>query len=319
MLSIHTLLSFPSGSYYLSLKLFNRLVCRDISYGQENIPIPATNLVDNPPVPPSGFVYSKSLQIPEYIKMPADSIGCNCKGDCSSSTHCLCADRNGSDLPYVSSQKKVGRLVEPKAVVFECGATCSCHCSCVNRTSQQGLQYRLEVFKTELKGWSVRTWDTILPGALICEYTGVLRRNAEVEGLLDNNYIFDIDCLQTIKGLDGRKQRSGSELHMASLQDEHDSEASQAPEYCIDAGSIGNIARFINHSCQPNLFIQCVLSSHRDIKLAKIMLVAADTIPPLQELSYDYGYGMDSVIDPDGNVVKLACHCGASDCRKWLY
>lgn len=78
------------------------------------------------------------------------------------------------------------------------------------------------------------------------------------------------------------QQRSGSELHMASLQDEHDSEASQAPEYCIDAGSIGNIARFINHSCQPNLFIQCVLSSHRDIKLAKIMLVAADTIPPLQ-------------------------------------
>jgi hypothetical protein len=61
------------------------------------------------------------------------------------------------------------------------------------------------VFKTEQKGWGVRTWDTILPGALVCEYTGVLRRNAEVEGLLDNKYIFDIDCLQTIKGLDGRK------------------------------------------------------------------------------------------------------------------
>ena len=61
------------------------------------------------------------------------------------------------------------------------------------------------MFKTELKGWGVRTWDTILPGALICEYTGVLRRSAEVEGLQDNNYIFDIDCLQTIKGLDGRE------------------------------------------------------------------------------------------------------------------
>ena len=299
---------FNRGDVHMPISELPGLVCRDISYGQENIPIPATNLVDDPPVPPSGFVYSKSLQIPEYIKMPADSMGCNCKGDCSSSTHCLCADRNGSDLPYVSTQKKVrakhldsthknvGRLVEPKAVVFECGANCSCHCSCVNRTSQQGLQYRLEVFKTELKGWSVRTWDTILPGALICEYTGVLRRNAEVEGLLDNNYIFDIDCLQTIKGLDGRKQRSGSELHMASLQDEHDLEASQAPEYCIDAGSIGNIARFINHSCQPNLFIQCVLSSHRDIKLAKIMLVAADTIPPLQIMeasSFFYPRPMD--------------------------
>jgi [histone H3]-lysine9 N-trimethyltransferase EHMT len=37
------------------------------------------------------------------------------------------------------------RLVEPKAVVFECGANCSCNHDCVNRTSQQGLQYRLEV------------------------------------------------------------------------------------------------------------------------------------------------------------------------------
>jgi euchromatic histone-lysine N-methyltransferase len=78
------------------------------------------------------------------------------------------------------------------------------------------------------------------------------------------------------------KQRSGSDLRIASLQEEHDSEASQDPEYCIDAGSVGNIARFINHSCQPNLFILCLLSSHRDIKLAKIMLFAADTIPPLQ-------------------------------------
>uniref|UniRef100_A0ACD5TAH4 Uncharacterized protein n=1 Tax=Avena sativa TaxID=4498 RepID=A0ACD5TAH4_AVESA len=320
---------FKRGDVHMPISELPGLVCRDISYGQENLPIPATNLIDNPPVPPFGFVYSKTLQIPEYIKIPADSIGCNCKGDCSTSKHCLCADRNGSDLPYVSRQrkvsakhatcKKIGRLVEPKAVVFECGANCSCYCNCVNRTSQQGLQYRLEVFKTELKGWGVRTWDTILPGALICEYTGVLRRNEEVECLMDNKYIFDIDCLQTIKGLDGRKQRPGSELHMTSLQDEHDSEACQAPEYCIDAGSVGNIARFINHSCQPNLFIQCVLSSHRDIKLAKIMLFAADTIPPLQELSYDYGYCLDSIIGADGNAVKLACHCGASNCRKWLY
>lgn len=54
------------------------------------------------------------------------------------------------------------------------------------------------------------------------------------------------------------------------------------PEFCIDAGSIGNVARFINHSCEPNLFVQCILSSHHDIRLAKIVLCAADTIPPLQ-------------------------------------
>ncbi|KAF8765779.1 hypothetical protein HU200_008288 [Digitaria exilis] len=147
-----------SLSYQFHSLLFRilRLVCGDISNGQENFPIPSTNLVDNPPVPPSGFVYSKSLKIPKHINIPVDRIGCNCTGDCSTSDHCLCAKRNGTALPYVSTQRKkakqngskhnnAGRLVEPKAVVYECGTNCTCHCNCVNRTSQQGLNYRLEV------------------------------------------------------------------------------------------------------------------------------------------------------------------------------
>ncbi|KQK11317.1 hypothetical protein BRADI_2g59430v3 [Brachypodium distachyon] len=294
------------------------LVCDDISGGQENIPIPATNLVDDPPVAPPDFVYIKSLKISKGIKIPSSCAGCNCEGDCASNSNCACAQRNGSDLPYVSF-KNVGRLVEPKAIVFECGANCSCNRNCVNRTSQQGLQHRLEVFKTASKGWGVRTWDTILPGAPICEYVGVLRRTEEVSGLLQNNYIFDIDCLQTMKGLDGREKRAGSEMHLPSLHTENDSEAPPAPEYCIDAGSIGNFARFINHSCNPNLFVQCVLSSHNEVKLAKVMLFAADTILPLQELSYDYGYVLDSVVGEDGNTIQLPCCCGAPDCRKRLY
>ncbi|CAO2172614.1 unnamed protein product [Urochloa humidicola] len=293
------------------------LVCDDISGGQENLPIPATNLVDDPPVPPTGFTYLKSLKISKGIKMPSNITGCDCEGDCANNKNCSCVQRNGSDLPYVS-YKNIGRLVEPKAVVFECGANCGCDHNCVNRTSQQGLQYRLEVFKTASKGWGVRTWDTILPGAPICEYTGVLRRTEDLDGS-QNNYCFDIDCLQTMKGLDGREKRAGSEMHLPNLNPDNDSEAPPAPEYCIDASSIGNFARFINHSCQPNLFVQCVLSSHNDVKLAKVTLFAADTILPLQELSYDYGYRLDSVVGPDGEIVKLPCHCGAPDCRKRLY
>lgn len=38
------------------------------------------------------------------------------------------------------------RLIEAKHVVFECGPKCGCDPSCVNRTSQRGLKYRLEVF-----------------------------------------------------------------------------------------------------------------------------------------------------------------------------
>jgi SET domain-containing protein len=59
---------------------------------------------------------------------------------------------------------------------------------------------------------------------------------------------------------------------MPSLHAENDSEAPPAPEYCIDAGFVGSFARFINHSYNPNLFVQCVLTNHHDVKLAKVML-----------------------------------------------
>lgn len=39
----------------------------------------------------------------------------------------------------------------------------------------------------------------------------------------------------------------------------------------------------------------------------------------MQELTYDYGYALDSVLAPDGNVKQMPCYCGAEDCRKRLF
>lgn len=62
----------------------------------------------------------------------------------------------------------------------------------------------------------------------------------------------------------------------------YDQISESEPEFCIDAGASGNVARFINHGCEPNLFVQCVLSSHHDVRLARVMLFAADDIVPMQ-------------------------------------
>ncbi|KAI7730692.1 hypothetical protein M8C21_032301, partial [Ambrosia artemisiifolia] len=290
------------------------LACDDISGGLENIPIPATNLVDDSPVPPS-CTYIKSLQASKNVVLPSSASGCNCKGSCTDPRSCACARLNGSDFPYV--HRDGGRLIEPKAVVFECGPNCGCGPSCVNRASQRGLRYRLEVFKTPKKGWAVRSWDFIPSGAPVCEYIGVLKKTDDVDLNPENNYIFDIDCVQTMKGLGGRERRVG-EVAMASLQVQNDDKDS-GPEFCIDAGTTGNVARYINHSCQPNLFVQCVLSAHHDMTQARVILFAADNIPPLKELTYDYGYELDSVHGPDGKIKQLACYCGAPDCRKRLF
>lgn len=210
-------------------------------------------------------------------------------------------------------------MIEPKAVVFECNPNCGCGPGCVNRISQRGLKYRLEVFRTPNRGWGVRCWDYIPSGAPICEYIGRLTKTDDIDSAAGNSYIFDIDCLQTMKGLDGRERRLRDVSLPLNLKNDDDKMSESVPEFCIDAGSAGNVARFINHSCQPNLFVQCVLSTHHDIKLARVVLIAADNIPPLKELTYDYGYALDSVVGPDGIIKQMPCYCGAADCRKRLF
>ncbi|PON50484.1 histone H3-K9 methyltransferase [Trema orientale] len=331
---------FSYGRVPQSLSEIRGLVCEDITGGQENIPIPATNLVDDPPshhnyvneydlciwlnVPfytdegLSGYTYLKSIKAAKNVKLPPIAGGCNCVGSCVDSKTCSCARLNGLDFPYV--HRDGGRLIEAKDVIYECGPKCGCGPACVNRTSQRGLKYRFEVFRTPKKGWAVRSWDFIPSGAPICEYTGILRRTEDVDSISGNDYIFDIDCVQTMKGLGGRERRShNASVSEINSMDKHEDVSESVPEFCIDAGSSGNIARFINHSCGPNLFVQCVLHSHHDMKLARVMLFAADNIPPLQELTYDYGYALDSVLGPDGKVKQMNCYCGAADCRKRLF
>ncbi|KAB2625023.1 histone-lysine N-methyltransferase [Pyrus ussuriensis x Pyrus communis] len=294
------------------------LVCKDISNGQENICIPATNVIDKPPVAPEGLTYTNSIIVEKDVNIPTNAPGCSCKGNCTNPLTCSCARLNGDDFPYVS--KDGGRLIEAKAVVFECGPNCGCGPGCVNRTSQRGIKHRLEVFRTDYKGWGVRSWDFIPSGAPVCEYTGVLRKTDEVDGLLGNEYIFEIDCWHTMHGIGSREKRMCDVTIPNGDAESGFSKLSESePEFCIDAGSHGNVARYINHSCEPNLFVQCVLSSHRDVRLARIVLFAADNIPPLQELTYDYGYELDSVVGLDGKIKRLACHCGAVGCRKRLY
>jgi len=68
----------------------------------------------------------------------------------------------------------------------------------------------------------------------------------------------------------------------------------------IDAGVGGNDARFINHSCRPNCYI--------DIKDGTIWIRAARTIKRGEELTYHY--------NTDGEGL-IRCQCRA-DCQTLL-
>ncbi|XP_073123786.1 uncharacterized protein [Henckelia pumila] len=271
-------------------------VCvNDISGGKEPFPISAVNILNNEK-PPS-FNYISKMIYPDWYH-PISPKGCDCTGKCSDSRKCQCAAKNGGGIPY----NRNGAIVEIKPLVYECGPSCKCPPSCYNRVSQRGIKFQLEIFKTESRGWGVRSLTSIPSGSFICEYSGELLEDKEAEKRGDDDeYLFDIG-------------------HNFSMPEEQTRIVDYWESgFTIDAAQYGNVGRFINHSCSPNLYAQNVVYDHDDKRMPHVMLFAAENIPPLQELTYHYNYKVDQVCDSNGNIKTKDCFCGALECRGRMY
>ncbi len=60
----------------------------------------------------------------------------------------------------------------------------------------------------------------------------------------------------------------------------------QNSKWTVDAWYEGNVSRFINHSCDPNLYVQPVIAGHTDTRMASIALFSSRVISPFSELTY---------------------------------
>ena len=74
-------------------------------------------------------------------------------------------------------------------------------------------------------------------------------------------------------------------------------------EKIIDATKYGNLARFINHCCEPN----CYAQSNEINGEKHILLYAKKYIKIGEEITYDYNFESESE--------KIQCRCGAVNCR----
>ncbi len=75
----------------------------------------------------------------------------------------------------------------------------------------------------------------------------------------------------------------------------------------IDAAVGGNVAKFINHSCDPNS--ETFLDGHR------IFIQALRDIQPGEEITYDYHLTVDENADPAAERRRHACACRSANCR----
>uniref|UniRef100_A0A1J3DE63 Histone-lysine N-methyltransferase, H3 lysine-9 specific SUVH3 n=1 Tax=Noccaea caerulescens TaxID=107243 RepID=A0A1J3DE63_NOCCA len=285
------------------------LILPDLTSAVESKPVSLVNDVDEEKGP-AYFTYVSSLKHSETFRLTQHTVGCSCNGSCApGNLNCSCIRKNGGDLPYLNGVMLVSR----KPMVYECGPTCPCLANCKNKVIQTGLKARLEVFKTANCGWGLRSWDPIRAGTFICEYAGevkdkgMLREDQEE----DDEYVLD-----TSRVYHSFKWNYEPALVDEDPSDEVPEEFNLPSPLLISAKNFGNVARFMNHSCSPNVLWQPVVCEGNGESVVHIAFFAIRHIPPMAELTYDYGVSPTSQ-SRDGSFLhgKKRCICGSVKCR----
>ncbi|KAK4341634.1 hypothetical protein RND71_040135 [Anisodus tanguticus] len=266
-LRIRPLVARPTG--YVSL---------DISRKKENLPVFLFNDIDDNH-DPVYFDYLVKTVYPPYVYQNVGSgNGCECVDGCGD--NCFCAQRNGGQFAYDYN----GILLRGKPLVFECGPHCRCPPTCRNRVSQKGLRNRFEVFRSRETGWGVRSLDLIQAGSFICEFTGVVLTREQAQIFTMNG-----DSLVYPSRFPERWAEWGdlSQIYPNYVRPAYPS--IPPLDFAMDVSRMRNVACYMSHSSSPNVMVQPVLYDHNHVSFPHVMLFAMENIPPLKEISIDYG------------------------------
>lgn len=136
--------------------------------------------------------------------------------------------------------------------------------------------------RSEIEGWGVRSTTFIPRNTIVAEYIGEIIRPivAEKRQLCHEKngnfgtYVFKLDNSNY-----------------------------------LDATNRGGIARFINHSCEPNCRSELVTMSNGR---KAVVIIADQNIPANTELTYDYKLPFET------QEKAIPCLCGSKNCRHFL-
>ncbi|XP_059447885.1 histone-lysine N-methyltransferase family member SUVH9-like [Corylus avellana] len=250
----------------------------DISMKKENVPVLLFNDIDADQEPMYYDYLVKTVFPPFAFHQTGNGTGCDCVSGCVDD--CFCSMKNGGEFAYDHN----GILVRGKPLVFECGPFCRCPPTCRNRVTQRGLRNRLEVFRSRETGWGVRSLDLIQAGAFICEYAGVVLTRDQAQILSMNG-----DTLIYPNRFSSRWAEWG-DLSQIFTDYVRPSYPLVPPlDFAMDVSRMRNVACYISHSTTPNVLVQFVLYDHNNLMFPHLMLFAMENIPPMRELSLDYG------------------------------
>ncbi|KAJ1290773.1 hypothetical protein BS78_02G269600 [Paspalum vaginatum] len=143
----------------------------------------------------------------------------------------------------------------------------------------------LVVYKSGIHGLGLYTSVFIPRGSMVVEYVGEIV-GQRVADKREKEY------------QSGKRQQYKSACYFFKIDREH----------IVDATRKGGIARFVNHSCQPNCVAKII--SVRNEK--KVMFFAERQINPGEEITYDYHFNRED----EGQ--RIPCFCRSRYCRRYL-
>lgn len=164
---------------------------------------------------------------------------------------------------------------------MECsGSGCGCGKDCQNMRFQRKQYADVSVIKTEFKGYGLRANENLTEGQFIYEYVGEV---------VDENRF--------------RKRR----LDYDKEGIKHFYFMSLGKNEFVDATKKGNLARFCNHSCNPNCYVDKWIVGTK----FRMGIFAKRKVIKGEELTFDYNvdrYGADA----------QKCYCGEPNCMGYI-
>lgn len=248
---------------------------------------------------PKEFTYITDYKFSPEIRIDAEAIiGCECApGECNAKSckkNGCCPELAGGHEFRYTWDRKVNNL--QRRPIYECNSKCKCGPDCQSRIVQKGRRIPLKIFRTKGKGWGVKTLKRIPERTFVTEYVGEVigeeeaERRGKVYDAEGATYLFDLDY-----------------------------EGSERVEYAVDAKYFGNIAHFINHSCEPNLQIFCVWVECHHPTLPRLAFFSTRAIEKDEELTFDYRMSSaDPEEDVSADVTRIPCNCLSKNCKKFL-
>lgn len=214
--------------------------------------------------------------INEYL-LPKEDYCCNCESGICLKDDCNCVIMHNQ--------------------LYECNNECSCFGkSCFNRLIQKGIQKRLMIkYINQSKGFGVFAYEMIKQGEFVCEYIGEIIPKEKALKKIEINHL---------------KCKPNYVLQIK----EHFSKVTIST--FIDSEKYGNVSRFINHSCEPNLYYDFIRYKHY---IPHVAFFAKSDIKEGAELTFSY-CDIDNENDEYNSITSSykLCECGSDKCKKYI-